>query len=491
MRRTLLVLLCSLPAAPLAAQVPAAEYAARRDSLTALMSDDVLLALGGHEPAEDFLNFYPVPSFYYLTGVTEPAAALVIVKLKGTVTPMLFVQPRELSREAWTGTRLGIDGMRRATGVTARPIEQLLPVLDSLLTLSDKLAVVGDLSGAGFETRDEQLVSSLRKDHPNMRVENANGLVARLRMRHSAAELALERKAIDITMRAQRDAIAAIRPGVNEFEIQALIEYTFRRNGADRPSFATIVGSGPNTTALHYSADDRFMQAGDLVVMDIGASYRGYAADVTRTVPVSGTFTPEQRAIYQLVRDAQHAAELTAKIGATYSQMDAAANRVLGEGLSKLGLIESANATFDAAGADCSRNVRLRCRQLSLFYYHALGHAIGLEVHDPTSTTIAPGNTFTIEPGIYVRATLLDNLPDTPRNRAMIAKLRPVVQRYADIGVRIEDDYFATENGVEWISRGPREANEIELIMRTHATIPSPRDTSMVNWYRQTEPVTH
>jgi Xaa-Pro aminopeptidase len=487
-RRVSFALLCSLAAAPLAAQVPAAEYAARRDSLAAAMSDGVLLALGGHEPAEDFLSFFPTPSFYYLTGVTEPDAVLVMVKRRqGAVAMMLFVQPRDPAREAWTGTRLGADGMRRLTGIPSRTLDQMRPTLDSLLASAVTLSVVGDLSGEGFATRDEQLVASLRRDHQDVHVVNASGLVEHLRMRHSASELALERKAIDITLRAQSDAISAIRPGINEFEIQALIEYTFRRNGADRPSFSTIVGSGPNSTALHYNANDRFMQSGDVVVMDIGASYRGYAADVTRTVPVSGTFTPDQRAVYQVVRDAQHAAESIAGIGTTSAQMDVAANKVLSAGLVRLGLIESVDGTYDPGTAGCRRRVAAGCSQLSLFYIHALGHAIGLEVHDPTSFTISPGNTFTIEPGIYVRPKVLDELPDTPRNRAMIAKLRAAVQRYANIGVRIEDDYFATDAGVEWISRGPREASEIEQMMRTRAAVPAARDSSIVNWYRQTE----
>jgi Xaa-Pro aminopeptidase len=490
-RRLLLATFACLAATPLAAQVPVAEYSARRDSLAATMSDGVLIALGGHEPAEDFISFFPVPSFYYLTGVMEPDAVLVMTKRGASRTMMLFVQPRDPAREAWTGTRLGADGMKHATGIPARTIDQLRPTLDSLLVSGTTLSVVGDLSGEGFSTRDEQFVASLQHDHPDTKVVDANDLVGRLRMRHSAAELALERKAIDITVRAEHDAISTIRPGVNEFEIQALIDYTFRRNGADRPSFSSIVGSGPNSTALHYSANDRYMQAGDVVVMDIGASYRGYAADVTRTVPVSGTFTPEQRAIYQLGRDAQHAAELVAKIGATSAELDEAANAVLSAGLAKLGLIESPNATFDAGSAGCRRQIATGCSQLSLFYFHALGHAIGLEVHDPTSYRIAPGNTFTLEPGIYVRPTVLDGLPSTPRNKAMIAKLRGTVQRYANIGVRIEDDYFATEGGVEWISRGPREASEIEEMMRTRAAAPAPRDSAIVNWYRETEPGLH
>jgi Xaa-Pro aminopeptidase len=487
-RRVLTVLICSLAAIPIAAQVPKSEYAARRDSLAAAMTDGVLIALGGHEPAEDFLTFYPVPSFYYLTGVTEPEAVLVLVKRQAAVTMSLFVQPRDPAREAWTGARLGAEGMTRETGVPARTMDKLRPTLDSLLARGGTLSVVGDVSGEGFATRDEQFVAALHHDHPDVQIVVANDLVENLRMRHSAAELALERKAIDITMRAQRDAISAIRPGMNEFEIQALIEYTFRRNGADRPSFSSIVGSGPNSTALHYSANDRFMRAGDVVVMDIGASYRGYAADVTRTVPVSGTFSPDQRAVYQIVRETQRAAEQVARLGATSAEMDAAANRVLSAGLARLGLIESPDAVFDAGRAGCRRRVANGCSQFSLYYFHALGHAIGLEVHDPTSFKLVPGNTFTIEPGIYVRPGVLEELPDTPRNRAMIAKLRPVVQRYANIGVRIEDDYFVTDSGVEWISRGPREASEIEQLMRTHAAVPAPRDSSVVNWYRQTTP---
>mgnify|MGYP001548705561 CR=1 FL=1 len=488
MRRAPLLLLFALVAAPLGAQIPQAEYAARRDSLAAAMPDGVLLALAGPEPAEDFLSFYPRPTFFYLTGVTEPDAALVMAKRRGVVTTTMFVQPRDPGREAWTGTRLGAAGATRETGMAARTLDELRPALDSLLRSGGTLSVLGDLGGVEYQTRDDQLIAALERAHPQVRSTDASGLVDRLRMRHSDAELALTRKAIDITVRAQRDALATIRPGLNEFEIQALIEFTFRRNGADRPSFSTIVGSGPNSTALHYNADDRFMRAGDVVVMDIGASYRGYAADVTRTVPVSGTFTPEQRAIYQVVRNAQRAAEEAAHVGVSQAALDEAANRALTSGLAHLGLIDSANAVYDPGSAGCRRRIARGCAQLSLYYIHALGHGIGLEVHDPTSRVVAPGTAFTIEPGIYVRPTMLDELPDTPSNRALIARLRPVVARYANIGIRIEDDYFVTPSGVEWISRAPREADEIEQMMRTRAAAPASRDSAIVDWYRRTEP---
>jgi Xaa-Pro aminopeptidase len=304
----------------------------------------------------------------------------------------------------------------------------------------------------------------------------------------NAAELDLLRKSIAITVEAQREAMRAIRPGMNEFEIQALIEYTFRRNGADRPSFATIVGSGPNSTTLHYNADDRFMNDGDVVVMDIGASYRGYAADVTRTVPVNGVFSPAQREIYQAVRDAQAAAERQAKDGAPLRNMSDSANVSISTSLARLGLIESPTATFDCAALAGVPT----CPQYRLYYMHGLGHGIGLDVHDPwgdgPTDTLTPGHAFTIEPGIYVRGNTLDIIPDTPRNRALKDKIRTAVTRYANIGVRIEDDYLVSASDVEWISRAPREISEIEALMKNKSTGPAPRDPSRIDWYRVTTP---
>jgi Xaa-Pro aminopeptidase len=252
-----------------------------------------------------------------------------------------------------------------------------------------------------------------------------------------------------------------------EYELQAMVEAGFRRAGADGPSFGSIVGSGLNSTQYHYEKNDRRMAAGDVVVMDVGASYRGYAADVTRTIPVSGKFTPEQRAIYQLVRDAQTAAERVAKPGASWQAWRDTARAVEARGLARLGLIESADATFDPPwAAQCQMNPAA-CTQAFLYMAHGLGHGIGLEVHDPPRPyrgkgTFEVGHVFTIEPGVYISTRLLDMLPDTPKNRAMIAKVRKTVERYQNIGVRIEDDYVITPGGVEWLSRAPREIAEIE-----------------------------
>ena len=480
-------------AAPLSAQIPQAEYAQRRAALAAKIQDGVLLAIGSQEPAQDYLSFYQNEPFTYLTGYNEPNAALVMVKRGGQTTATLFVEERDAAAEVWTGKRFGPEGATKATGIDARPVAQLQPVLDSLLNSATQLYVVGNVQVGGPQgdqqrvlSRDDQFVRSIAAGHPSVKVSSANMQVLVLRGAKSPAEHDLIRKAVAITADAQREAMRAIEPGMYEFEIQALIEYTFRRNGADRPSFSTIVGSGPNSTTLHYNADDRQMNAGEVVVMDIGASYRGYAADVTRTVPISGTFTPDQRAIYQIVRDAQAAAERQAKPGAKAQVMSDSAAAVLAAGLTKLGLIESPAATYDCGTAQ----QRQQCPQLELYYMHGLGHGIGLEVHDPDqfyfTQTLAAGSAFTIEPGIYVRENLLEILPKTQRNDALIAKLRPAVTKYRNIGVRIEDDYLITDQGLEWISKAPREANEVEALMRERLAGPAKRDSGKLDWYKRT-----
>jgi len=251
------------------------------------------------------------------------------------------------------------------------------------------------------------------------------------------------------------------------------------------------VGSGPNSTTLHYNADDRFFGDDDVMVMDIGASYRGYAADVTRTVPVSGKFSADQRAVYQAVRDVQATGERQAKLNAPGHLMADSANAAMDAALARLGLIESPRATYD-----CDASGARQCAQRLLYYMHGLGHGIGLDVHDPGAagggggggSNLTAGSAFTIEPGIYVRENLLDIIPRTTRNIAMIEKIHPAVRRYRGIGVRIEDDYIMTNAGLEWISRAPREMNEIEALMREPWKGPAVRDRAKVEWYRSTAP---
>jgi Xaa-Pro aminopeptidase len=304
-----------------------------------------------------------------------------------------------------------------------------------------------------------------------------------MRSKKSAAEMDLIQRAAAISMEAHAEAARALEPGMNEFEIQALLEYTFRRYGADRPAYASIVGSGLNSTVLHYNRDDRYMKAGDLLLIDAAASFGGYAADITRTFPVSGKFTPEQREVYQIVRDAQAAAERTAKPGASWRDVSRAASTVIAEGLTRLGLIESPTATYA-----CPNNNSGRCSQVSLYYMHGLGHGIGLAVHDPDQKDrdgIGVGSAYSIEPGIYVRQELLDIIP-REGNEALLAKIAPAVRKYANTGVRIEDNYIVTESGVKWISCVAREADEVEALMREPVKGPAVRDAERAAWYGAT-----
>jgi Xaa-Pro aminopeptidase len=261
----------------------------------------------------------------------------------------------------------------------------------------------------------------------------------------------------------------ALKPGMWEYEVEAMFQAAFRRRG-DGSAFVAIIGSGPNSTQYHYNANDRRIDKGDVVVMDVGAAYGGYAADITRTLPSTGRFSAEQRAIYQIVRDAQAAAERAARPGGTFESWREAAREVVSRGVARLGLTEGVDATFDPPWADQCATNPVACNQAFLYMAHGLGHGIGLEVHDRPhpwygAGIFQRGDVFTIEPGIYVSRKLLEILPDTPRNRAMIARVRPAVERYADIGIRIEDDYLITERGVEWLSRTPREIAEIEAEM--------------------------
>lgn len=491
----LVVVLSLLLASPAPAQdAPGgtlqSEYAQRRERLTSGLPDGVLLVLGAREPEKDYIQFFQSPSFYYLTGIEEPNSALVIVKQGDSVRSTLYVPPRNPAREAWTGARLGAERAASLTGLIARDAPGLIPALDTLLRTERRLMIITDPAEvarpAWLETVEAQFVDTLRALVPGLRVDDATQRLQRLRAVKSASELALLRRAAEVTVRAHREVAQAMEPGMNEFEMQALIEYTFRRNGADRPGFASIVGSGPNATTLHYTANDRFMNAGETVVVDIGASYKGYTADVTRTYPVSGTFSPAQREIYGIVRDAQSAAERQVRPGGSARAMTDSSDVTLAAGLARLGLIDAPEATYECGEGR-------RCRQAQLFTIHGLSHGIGLEVHDPEAWyftgTFAEGSAFTIEPGLYVRANLLDDvIPPTPANEGWRSRLATLLPRYAGIGVRIEDDYLVTDRGVEWISQAPRELGEVEALMRGAYAGPAGRDASLVDSYRRDVP---
>jgi Xaa-Pro aminopeptidase len=385
---------------------------------------------------------------------------------------MLYAPTRDPRMQLYNGFLPESAAVARTLGLGLRSMDHLRPTLDARVKEGLPVYSLHDVA-----TRDAMRDSLTRGARflAGMQTRDAHRILDSLRVRKSPAEIALLRKAIDITMQGFRDAFRVIEPGRTEAVVQATVEHTWRMAGAQGPAFGGIVGSGPNSTSYHYRAGERVMNAGEVVVMDLGALYEGYAADVTRTAPVSGKWTADQRAIYDIVWEAQRAAERVTRAGVAVSVGDSAVRAVEGKGLARLGLIESPDATFDppwASAGSCERRP-LSCKQVYLFMAHGLGHGIGLEVHDAGGYSYSPtgafqvGDVFTIEPGIYISTKLLDMLPDTPRNRAFIAKVRPMVERYNNIGVRIEDDYLVTPAGLEWLSRGPRTADEIEAAMNS------------------------
>jgi Xaa-Pro aminopeptidase len=476
------------PALPPAPPVGADEFARRRAALLSTLSAGVLVVTGSPPPAHDYLPFAQDHNFRYLTGITEPGAAYIAVKTGVRVEEFLFVQPRDPAREAREGARLGPDGASARVQIPALPATRFVAFLDSVVGAHGVVHVTAMPPRAPRPDANlshaEQLLARLQDRQPAAEFRSVADRLRQLRARKSAAELDRIRRAVHISALAHREAMRATAPGMNEFEIRALHEYTYLRNGAEGPAYGSIVGSGPNATVLHYGAADRFMEDGELLLVDAAASYGGYAADITRTFPVNGRFSPEQRAVYEVVLAAHEAAAALIRRGATWAELQEAANRELREGMARMGLIDGPDATHDCG----TRSSPATCPQFRLFYMHGLGHGVGLAVHDPDVSELdgfQPGSAVTIEPGIYVRADTFDHLPDTPANRAMAERLRPAFRKFVGIGVRIEDVYIFDESGVERASAGaPREIDEIEALMREASFADGSRRAGIVEWYR-------
>jgi Xaa-Pro aminopeptidase len=469
-----LTLLTALPAS---AQIPAAEYAARRDSLAARIGDGVVVAFGGRTPVTDFGPFYQLPAFHYLTNFDEPDAALVMVVRRGRPESTIYLTPVDPRMAFYYGRRPDSATVVRTLGMGARSFSALDQVVDSLATSGLPLYALADFADADFAqqdslTRGRQFMRAIAARHQGLVVRNAHPIVNQLRARKSPAEMALLRRAAEISSEGHREALKIAEP-TKEYELQAALEYAFLRLGGARPSYGSIVGGGAHGTQLHYMRDRGDVKPGDVVVMDAATEYEGYAADITRTIPVSGKYTAEQKAVYKLVRDAQAAAERNSKPGMSAAAAQDSSFDIRNRGLAALGLVEGVDATFDPPWqVDCDKLPR-SCKQAMFWMIHGITHGIGLAVHDPAQfyyngdRTFQQGDAFTIEPGIYLGTSMFESLPDTPKNRAFIAKVRPVVKRYENTGVRIEDDYLITEKGLERISNAPREIEEIEALMRT------------------------
>ena len=447
-----------------------AELARRRAAVAAKMTDKSMLIMFSTEPklyTNDVDYVYRQENnLYYLTNLKQDNATLVITKDGANVKETLFLPKRVATREAWTGKMYSREQATATSGVsTIVDSSELQAFLKAVKERSTFASKGGDVS---IPTNVEKLYLLLpRADQDEngkreftreldfssqgseQKIENARPIFDDLRHIKSPYELKLLQHAIDITTEAQMRSMAMVGRAKWEYEVQAEVEYTFRRRNADFWGYPSIVGCGPNATTLHYVESQGDVKKGNLLLMDVGAEYEHYTADVTRTYPVNGKFTKEQADIYRIVYDAQEAVGRATKPGATMADLSKIATDTIADGLMKLGLIE-------------------KKEQTRLWFIHGLGHWLGMNVHDVGryGVPLKAGMVFTNEPGIYIREDVLDNLPKTPENAAFIAKVRPVFEKYKNIGVRIEDDLLVTETGVVWMTGAlPRKLEDIEAFM--------------------------
>ncbi|MCI4568570.1 aminopeptidase P N-terminal domain-containing protein [Lysobacter sp. CFH 32150] len=432
--------------------IPSQGYARRRKQLMRMAGDDAILVLpAAVERIRSRDTHYPYrqdSDLWYLTGFPEPEAVLVLVPGRKHGESLLFCRERDPDREAWNGPRSGPEGAVEQFGMDdAYPITDLDEILPGLLEGRSRVYyhfgrdAEFDLKLIGWLNRVRAMVR--QGAQPPHEFLELGHLLDELRLFKSKGELKLMQRAADISVEAHRAAMRAARPGVREYELQAEIERVFRMHDAE-PAYGSIVGAGGNACVLHYRANSAQAKDGDLVLIDAGAEYRGYASDITRTFPINGRFNKEQRALHNLVGAAQQAALAQAKPGVAYEAGHTAAVETLTEGLLQLGLLKG------------SLEKNLGEGHYKRFYRHKTGHWIGLDVHDVgeyrldgESRLLEPGMVFTIEPGLYI----------APDDKSVAAKWR-------GIGIRTEDDVLVTKDGYRVLTdKLARSADEIEALM--------------------------
>ncbi len=430
----------------------AAEFARRRRQLMRMAGNDAILVLpAAPERVRSHDTHYPYrqdSDFWYLCGFPEPEAVLVLVPGRRHGETLLFCRERDPERESWDGPRAGQEGAVEHYGMDdAYPIEDLDEILPGLLEGRSRVYYHFGRD-ADFDLKLIGWVRHVRAQvrqgaQPPHEFLELGHLLHDLRLFKSKEELKLMQRAADISIEAHRAAMRAVRPGIHEYELQADVERVFRANDA-WPAYGSIVGAGANACVLHYRANNGVARDGDLVLIDAGAEFRGYASDITRTFPVNGRFSPAQRALHDLVGQAQQAALAQAQPGVPYEAGHLAAVEVLTEGLLRLGLLKGSLERNIAEG------------HYRRFYRHKTGHWLGLDVHDVgdyriegESRLLEPGMVFTIEPGLYVS-------PDDTS----------VAEKWRGIGIRTEDDVVITADGHRVLTDGlARSAEEIEAAM--------------------------
>jgi Xaa-Pro aminopeptidase len=386
--------------------------------------------------------------FYYLTGFDEPEAVAVITPSRQHKYT-LFVRPRDPEREIWDGRRAGIEGaVKDFSADQALPVSEFPLKLEEILDGAEKLyfRLGNDATLDDLIIREIARMRAFNRKpiHPPTTIIDPATIVHEMRVIKSAEEVELMQRAADIAAEAHCEAMKAVKPGMKEYQVEALIEQIFRRSGANAPAYTSIVGAGPNATVLHYINNDGDLRDGELLLVDAGAEYQGYASDITRTFPINGKFSRAQREIYELVLEAQMSCVEMVRPGVTHDQLKNHSVEILTVGMVKLGLLEGEPAEL------------IRQEKYKQFYMHGLGHMLGIDVHDvgryyyeKESRALEPGVVMTVEPGIYISP----NTKDIP-------------EQYLGIGVRIEDDVLCTSNGPRVLTnKVPKDPGEIEALM--------------------------
>ncbi|PKM46598.1 MAG: Xaa-Pro aminopeptidase [Gammaproteobacteria bacterium HGW-Gammaproteobacteria-1] len=428
------------------------EFAKRRKRLMQAMGTDAIAILPTAQERirsrDTEYHFRADSDFYYLTGFPEPEAVAVLIPGRAHGEFLLFCREKDPEMETWHGRRAGLEGAQELYGADdAFPMADIDEILPGLLENKDRVYYT---MGAhrDFDRQVMDWINALRKKsragvHTPGEFVALDHLLHDMRLYKSAAEAAAMRKAAKISSQAHLRAMRACRPGVQEYQLEADILHEFMMHGARFPSYNSIVGGGANGCILHYTENSDELRDGDLVLIDAGCEYDYYAADITRTFPVNGKFSPEQRALYDLVLEANHAAIEQVRPGNHWNQPHEAAVKVLTQGLVKLGLLKGRVSQL------------IKDQAYRRFYMHRTGHWLGMDVHDVGEYKVGeewrvlePGMVLTIEPGLY------------------ISPGKGVAKKWHNIGIRIEDDVLVTKSGHEVLTRDAiKDADEIEAWM--------------------------
>ena len=419
--------------------------------------NSIAIIPAAHEATRSYdteYKFRQDSDFWYLTGFPEPDAVAVIDPANKRAPYTLYVRPRDPEMETWFGRREGVEGAVKNYGADkAFPIERFAADLPKLVNGHERLyyrfSVDKVLDQQILAYLTEQRVRRLKTAYPPHTIIDPTLIIGEMRLHKTPEEIEIMQRAADIAADAHILAMQSVKPGMNEYQVESLIEAHMREQGASGVAYNSIIGGGENATILHYVENNRELKDGDLILIDAGAEYQGYASDITRTFPINGRFTPAQREVYDVVLDVQLQCVEATKVGQTIKGRQELSIELLTEGMKKLGLLKGKTQDL------------IKKKAYMKYYMHGVGHYLGLDVHDAgryftdqaakNSRPFEPGMVLTVEPGLYI----------PPDDKSAPAK-------YRGIGIRIEDDVLVTEVGNRNLTtKVPKNPDEIEALMNS------------------------